>query len=516
MEGEKRIPDWYEGRSILVTGGTGFMGKVLIEKLLRSCPKIQTIYLLIRPKRGQQVADRLRSLLNLSIFDEVRKMPGQLDKIHAVESDVTLPALGLTMEDQALLRENVSVIFHSAATVKFDEALKESVSINMLATKTLLQLAQTMVKLEAMVHVSTAYCNCQEEGPIQEHFYPAERDPEKIMEIVQTLDEDLLEVITPKLLGKRPNTYTFTKALAEVIVSEQSGALPIAIVRPSIVTAAWKEPLPGWIDNMNGPTGLLVSAGKGVLRTLLCDKNAIGDLMPVDIAINLCISVAWHTAVSRPNNIVIYNCTSGAKNPMRWRDFQVWGQEYLLRYPTSGLLWYPGGSFKKYRLTNFVARVLFQVVPSFIIDLLMRIMGKKPIMMNVQDRLLKASNTLQFFTTREFLFANDNMISLWKTLSPEDKETFYFDISKFDWKAYFETYVIGTRCFILKESLDTLPAARKNLIRMYILHRLAQVSFYGSILWFLINRSFLTKKTFFALISILLKTINKVRTLSTT
>lgn len=65
------------------------------------------------------------------------------------------------------------------------------------------------------------------------------------------------------------------------------------------MTAAWKEPLSGWIDNLNGPTGLLAGAGKGILRSLLCYRNLVADLIPVDIAINLLISVAWHTATAR-------------------------------------------------------------------------------------------------------------------------------------------------------------------------------------------------------------------------
>lgn len=58
------------------------------------------------------------------------------------------------------------------------------------------------------------------------------------------MDPALLDSITPKLIGDRPNTYTFTKALAENLLVEECGSLPVAIVRPSIVSAAWKEPFP--------------------------------------------------------------------------------------------------------------------------------------------------------------------------------------------------------------------------------------------------------------------------------
>lgn len=57
------------------------------------------------------------------------------------------------------------------------------------------------------------------------------------------------------LVKSDPNTYTYAKALAEQVLERECGSVPLAIVRPSIVTAAVKEPAPGWIDNINGTTG---------------------------------------------------------------------------------------------------------------------------------------------------------------------------------------------------------------------------------------------------------------------
>lgn len=70
--------------------------------------------------------------------------------------------------------------------------------------------------------------------------------------------------------------------------------LPVVIIRPSIVIPIWKEPLPGWTDNINGPTGLLIGAGKGVIRTMLCDDQGYADYLPVDIAANGILVSTWN------------------------------------------------------------------------------------------------------------------------------------------------------------------------------------------------------------------------------
>ena len=61
------IPQFFNGRSIFITGGTGFMGKVLIEKLLRSCPGIEKIYIIIRKRRGKTMAERLQEMKRLPV-----------------------------------------------------------------------------------------------------------------------------------------------------------------------------------------------------------------------------------------------------------------------------------------------------------------------------------------------------------------------------------------------------------------------------------------------------------------
>lgn len=64
---ENGVSEFYSGRSLFITGGTGYMGKVLIEKLLRDCDDIKLIYVLCRPKRGFSPAARIEQIRKLAV-----------------------------------------------------------------------------------------------------------------------------------------------------------------------------------------------------------------------------------------------------------------------------------------------------------------------------------------------------------------------------------------------------------------------------------------------------------------
>jgi len=59
------------------------------------------------------------------------------------------------------------------------------------------------------------------------------------------------------------------------------------------VIPAYKEPVPGWVDSLNGPVGVIVAAGKGVMRSMLCTPDFEAEVVPVDIAINALVLIAW-------------------------------------------------------------------------------------------------------------------------------------------------------------------------------------------------------------------------------
>ena len=100
--------------------------------------------------------------------------------------------------------------------------------------------------------MSTAYTNCDQKL-IQEKVYPSPVKAEKLIDACEWMPTHTLKQITPQLLMPMHNMYTYTKKLAESYVAQEFEGLPCAIVRPSIIGATWREPFPGWIDNLYGP-----------------------------------------------------------------------------------------------------------------------------------------------------------------------------------------------------------------------------------------------------------------------
>lgn len=103
------IQKFYKGTKIFITGGTGFLGQILVEKLLRSCPEIKQIYLLVRPKRGKIIQCRMEELFDGPLFDKLKMQnPKFRDKLVAMEGDCSLPDLGLEPSNKEILINEVS------------------------------------------------------------------------------------------------------------------------------------------------------------------------------------------------------------------------------------------------------------------------------------------------------------------------------------------------------------------------------------------------------------------------
>lgn len=198
---------------------------------------------------------------------------------------------------------------------------------------------------------------------------------------------------------------------------------------------------------------------------MLCYADKVADLVPVDIVINLMICTAWKTATQRTDTISIYNCCTGLQNPITWKEFVELTFKYSRVHPANDVLWYPDGTVHSSALVNKVCVTLQHKLPAHILDIFARFKGARPIMVRLQSKLSKASECLEYFCTRQWNFRDDNIRQLSEQLSPEDRETFMFDVKQINWPSYLEHYILGIRQFILKENPDTLPAARSYVTK---------------------------------------------------
>lgn len=98
-----------------------------------------------------------------------------------------------------------------------------------------------------------------------------------------------------RIIDPFPNTYTYTKSLSEQVVRKYAKNMCVAIIRPSIVTTTYQDPIPGWTDNIYGLNGVVTGAGVGVLRILHIDNKKNADVVPADCVVNSCIALAWYT-----------------------------------------------------------------------------------------------------------------------------------------------------------------------------------------------------------------------------
>lgn len=83
-------------------------------------------------------------------------------------------------------------------------------------------------------------------------------------------------------------------------------------------------------------------------------------------------------------------------------------------------------------------------------------------MFKLYQKIHKFSSTLSYFTTRRWIYENDNIKSLWNGMSSRDKQLFNFNICSIDWDSYFKDYIKGVRVYYLKDDMVTLPQAIKK------------------------------------------------------
>jgi fatty acyl-CoA reductase len=88
------------------------------------------------------------------------------------------------------------------------------------------------------------------------------------------------------LIGQFPNTYTFTKNMAEKTLLKRKGDLPVVLFRPAIIASSAEEPFPGWTDSLSAAGGITLMSGLGFINFVNIKGDTMFDIIPVDIVTN--------------------------------------------------------------------------------------------------------------------------------------------------------------------------------------------------------------------------------------
>ncbi|XP_071565647.1 fatty acyl-CoA reductase 1-like [Temnothorax nylanderi] len=479
----KSIPAFYAGQSILLTGATGFLGKVFIEKVLRSCPDIREIFLLMRPKKGFTIKERLKEILNLPLYERLREERFSIfEKLIPISGNVSEKELGLSDADRQMLIERVTIIIHGAASVRFNDSLKHAILSNTRATRDICILAQSMKNLKALVYVSTAFTHVNNPF-IEEKMYPPIADWRKMIDVAESLDEHTLNIFTAKCLDYAPNTYIFSKNLAESVIQDYSFSFPCAIVRPSMVYPSMEEPFPGWIDNIYGPIGLTIGGGKGIIRVAYGNKDVIEDIVPVDIVINAILVVSWKIGVTTfsAGSIFVSNCTS--QKPMTYKSITLIGYEVADEVPLEGIVWIPSVTYIDNFTLFYLLTMLLHILPATLIDMILNFSGRRPILVRLQRNLYVANRAVGYFACNDWKFSNTNSLALTSSIPPDDRYMFSFDYSDFNIKEYLTNCTIGAKKFLLHEDMNRLDAARAHKKRVYLFVIMVRAIISIGVLW---------------------------------
>ncbi|XP_026740070.1 fatty acyl-CoA reductase wat-like [Trichoplusia ni] len=472
--GTSPVQKYYEDTTVFITGGSGFLGKALVEKLFRAC-KIKKVFLLLRSKKGKTAQERLTEVLQDPAFDLVReKQPRFAERIVPVSGDATEPRLGLSDKDWNTLTKEVELIFHMAATVRFDEPLKVAANINVGGTLKVVELAKSCTKLKQFIHVSTAYTHATRERvgkEVKEQFYPCPMSPKMFMDLVESLEEERLNDITPELIKGWPNTYTFTKALAEHVVRDAGADMPVCVVKPPIVLPAMYEPHPGWLEKscLGGPSGIVLGVGLGVIHVIYVDLENKLATIPLEYVNNAIIGAAWDSTERQKEGskeIPIY-MVSNEEALVNWGYYSKLLNTVCRPIATPIALWYCYLIETKNALAYWLLSWFLHYIPAYVMDGICAIIGKRPegitSFVKVFEKIDKKVSAYTYFLTNSWKFRDHNVKAMISRMTENDRAIFNCNVNNIDVDEHTLAWCVGIRKYILKDGLkDSAQGERKQ------------------------------------------------------
>nr|VDC87161.1 unnamed protein product [Brassica oleracea] len=337
---EPSCVQFLENKTVLVTGASGFLAKVFVERVLRLQPKVRRLYLLVRASDNKAAKQRLHSeVFEKDLFRVLRKNVGDeclnaliSEKVVPIPGDISLNNMGVIRDSNLLqdMMQEIDIIVNSAATTRFDERYDVALGINTFGPLNILNFAKKCAKPQLLLHVSTAFVCGERSGLILEKPFAMGES----LNGKNKVDIDAEMLLVAKLYGW-PNTYVFTKAMGEMLIGYCRESMPIVIIRPTIITSTFSDPFPGWIESIKTIDSVIVSFRKGLLKCFLVDDMAVCDLIPVDMVANaMIVTAAEHSRESGSHTI--YHVGSSYQNPVMYKQIYEILNRFFLASPLLG------------------------------------------------------------------------------------------------------------------------------------------------------------------------------------
>ncbi|KAF5194509.1 Fatty acyl-coa reductase [Thalictrum thalictroides] len=478
MEFSCKIVQSLENKSILVTGSTGFLAKIFVEKVLRVQPNVNKLYLLIRATDTNSAKQRLHDeVIGKDLFRVLRDIHGKdfesfvSSKLTPVPGDVIYGNMGV--QNSEMLEEmwsKINIIVNVAGNTKFDERYDVALDVNTFGSINVMNFAKNCIKLEMLLHVSTAYVCGEKSGRILEKPFRMGETPNGSLDLdilqEQSIVHDKLKELESvkvtkkeersamKELGMKraslygwPNTYAFTKAMAEMIMGHSSGNLPLVIIRPTVVTSTYKEPFPGWIEGTRHIDSLAIAYGTGKVKCFVGNPTFALDVIPGDMVANAMIAaMVIHANQCSGNNI--YHVGSSSKNPCTPNKFADYGYHYFFMNPVMSkdgkpiivrkpTLLTSVASFRRYMGARYIVPLKVFKLTNVLCccNYFHRTYSHLKKKINYVMYLMNLFAPYVFF---EGIFDDQNTERLRIAMksSTVDAETFYFDPKCIDWEDY--------------------------------------------------------------------------------
>ncbi|KAK6776497.1 hypothetical protein RDI58_027498 [Solanum bulbocastanum] len=359
-----KIEPFLEGKTILITGATGFLAKIVVEKILRVQSNVKRLFLLLRASDTKSARKRFNDeILQAELFNVLREKIGANnlnslveEKVFPIAGDISIEDFGIEnseMKDEML--KEIDIIIHSAATTRFDERYDIAMNINVLGASNVLKFAKRCANVKILVHVSTAYVCGESEGVILEKSFNFGDSNIDIDVEKKVIEDKLKELEAQSLTSKEvttamrdlghqraslhgwPNTYSFTKAMGEMMLGHLKENLQLVIIRPTIITSTYKEPFPGWIEGVKTLDTFILVYGKGISNVFLSDPNTKPDLIPGDMVVNsILAAIVAHGNNKSYQNHFIYHISSSKINPLKSGDAKLFMFHYFTKNPWIG------------------------------------------------------------------------------------------------------------------------------------------------------------------------------------